>query len=274
VRRSAGEAVFNYGLLSVFALLALAPLATVVIAALHPPGAPLSGVDLPSHVGLGTFRDAWTRGGFSQSMRSSAIVTVAVVAATSVLSILAGYGFGATRFPGRDVLFAVLLLGLVIPFEALVVPLYYRFRDAGLTDTYWALILPQVGLSVSFGTFWMRAFFRAAPQELVDAARVDGAGSLTVLWRVLVPIGRPAVVTMVLLVGMWTWNEFLLALVMISDEAHRTAPLGLSAFSSRYGTDVPGLSAAAILVALPVVVVYVFLQRHFIRGMLAGAIKA
>ena len=273
MRRSGAETAINYALLVLFALLALAPLLTIVLAALQPSGSALSGVTLPSHLSFATFRHAWTEGDFSQAMRSSAIVTVAVVVASAIMSILAGYGFGATRFPGRDVLFAILLLGLVIPFEALVVPLYYRFRDAGLTDTYWALILPQVGLSVSFGTFWMRAFFRSAPKELVDAARVDGANSFTVLWRVLVPIGRPAVISMVLLIGLWTWNEFLLALVMIADDAHRTAPLGLSAFSSRYGTDVPGLSAAAILVALPVVAVYLVAQRHFIRGMLAGAIK-
>jgi raffinose/stachyose/melibiose transport system permease protein len=267
------ERTLNYLVLTLFALVALAPLATVLLAALHRPGELLTGIDVPSHLSLSTFRTAWQEGQFSQTMRSSAIVAVAVVAVTAVFSIMAGYGFGQTTFPGRDVLFAFMLIGLVVPFEALVVPLYYRFRDAGLTDTYWALILPQIGLSVSFGTFWMRAFFRAVPRELVDAARVDGASSWVVLWRVLVPVGRPAILTMVLLVFMWTWNEFLLALVMITDDAHRTAPLGLSAFSSRYGTDVPGISAAAILVALPVVVVYVFLQRHFIRGMLGGAIK-
>jgi len=115
-----------------------------------------------------------------------------------------------------------------------VIPLYYDFQDVpllhwNLLNTYWALILPQIGQSVAFGTFWMRAFFRSVPPELADAARVDGASSWRILWRVLVPIGRPAILTMVLLVFMWTWNEFLLALVMISDESHRTAPLGLSA---------------------------------------------
>ena len=119
----------------------------------------------------------------------------------------------------------------------------------------------------------MRAFFRAAPGEIIDAAKIDGASTWQTLWRVLVPIGRPAVLTLILLVFMWSWNDFLLALVMISDEAHRTAPLGLSVFKSRYGLDVPAISAAAILVALPITVLYVFLQRHFIRGMLAGSLK-
>ncbi len=267
------ERTVTYCVLLLFVVLAMAPLAGVVLAAMHPSGSLISGVSLPSSLSFATFGDAWRQGQFDQLMRSSAIVAVAVVAFTSLLSIPAGYAFGTMRFPAANLLFYVMLTGIVVPFEALIVPLYYNFRDVGLTDSYWGLILPQTALSISFGTFWMRAFFRSVPPELSDAARVDGASSWRILWRVLVPIGRPAILTMVLLVFMWTWNEFLLALVMISDETHRTAPLGLSAFQSRYGVDVPGVSAAAVFVAAPVVILYVLLQRQFLRGMLAGSIK-
>ena len=267
------ERTATHLMLALFAVLALAPLAVVVLAAMHPSGTLLSGAGLPDSLSLSTFRTAWDEGGFSQLMTSSAIVAVTVVALTTVLSIPAGYAFGTMRFPFADLLFYVILTGIVVPFESLIVPLYYSFRNVGLTDSYWGLILPQTGLSISFGVFWMRAFFRSLPPELSDAARVDGATSWRILWRVLVPIGRPAIVTMVLLVFMWTWNEFLLALVMISDQTHRTAPLGLSAFQSRYGVDVPGVSAAAVFVAAPVVILYVLTQRQFLRGMLAGSIK-
>jgi raffinose/stachyose/melibiose transport system permease protein len=267
------ERTATHATLALFAVLALAPLVVVVLAAMHPSGALLSGAGLPDSLSLSTFRTAWDEGGFSRLMTSSAIVAVTVVALTTVLSIPAGYAFGTMRFPFADLLFYVILTGIVVPFESLIVPLYYSFRNVGLTDSYWGLILPQTGLSISFGVFWMRAFFRSLPPELSDAARVDGATSWRILWRVLVPIGRPAIVTMVLLVFMWTWNEFLLALVMISDQTHRTAPLGLSAFQSRYGVDVPGVSAAAVFVAAPVVILYVLTQRQFLRGMLAGSIK-
>jgi len=267
------ERTATHVMLALFAVLALAPLVTVVLAAMHPSGTLLSGAGLPDSLSLSTFRAAWDEGGFSQLMTSSAIVAVTVVALTTVLSIPAGYAFGTMRFPFADLLFYVILTGIVVPFESLIVPLYYSFRNVGLTDSYWGLILPQTGLSISFGVFWMRAFFRSLPPELSDAARVDGATSWRILWRVLVPIGRPAIVTMVLLVFMWTWNEFLLALVMISDQTHRTAPLGLSAFQSRYGVDIPGVSAAAVFVAAPVVILYVLTQRQFLRGMLAGSIK-
>jgi raffinose/stachyose/melibiose transport system permease protein len=267
------ERTLNYLILVAFTGLAIVPLIGLLLAALHRPGEMPAGFSLPDRLDLSSFRNAWTEGHFSTYLRSSAIVAVSVVVASALLAIPAGYAFGTMRFPGATPLFYVFLIGMIVPFEAMILPLYYNLRDLGLTETYWALILPQVGLSISFGTFWMRAFFRSAPRELIEAARMDGATSWTVLWRVLVPIGRPAITTMMVLIFMWTWNDFLLALVMVTDEGLRTAPLGLSYFQGRFGSDVPGLAAAAVIVALPVVIVYVFLQRHFIRGMLSGAIK-
>jgi raffinose/stachyose/melibiose transport system permease protein len=266
------EQALNHAILGVFSLIALAPLVAILATALQDPNGTAS---FGSFDGLhiGNFATAWRDGHFGTYLRSSAIVAVAVVVAAGALSILAGYAFGLMRFRGADVLFYVLLLGLIVPMEAMIVPLYYDFRDLGLTDTYWGLILPQVGLSIAFGTYWMRAFFRGVPRSLIEAARIDGASSWFVLWRVLLPLARPAVLTMTVLLFMFTWNEFLLALVMVSDEGLRTAPLGLSFFQGRNQSDQTLLAAGAVIVAAPVIVVYVFLQRHFIRGMLSGAVK-
>src|SRR5262249_13217884 len=161
----------------------------------HRPGEVTAGFSFPGSLHFDTFVEAWSRGHFSAYLRSSAIVVVVVVLATSVFSVLSGYAFGTMRFPLSGPLFYLLLAGIIVP-------LYYDFRDLGLTDTYWALILPQIGLSVSFGTFWMRAYFRSVPRELVEAARMDGASTLRTLVRVLVPMGRPAIVTMMLVVFM------------------------------------------------------------------------
>jgi raffinose/stachyose/melibiose transport system permease protein len=253
------EQVMAHLVLGVFGLIALAPIARIVLLALGE---------------AGSFTTAWDDGHFSAYLRSSLIVAVSVVAIATVLSILAGYAFGMMRFRGQQALFYVFLLGLMVPLEATIVPLYYDLRDVGLTDTYWALILPQAGVSIAFGTFWMRAFFRSVPRSLVEAARLDGSSSWVTLWRVILPLGRPAVLTMVVLVFMWTWNEFLLPLVMVSDESLRTAPLGLAFFQGRNTSDEALLAAGSLIVAAPVVLVYVFLQRHFIRGMLSGAVKA
>jgi raffinose/stachyose/melibiose transport system permease protein len=266
------ELSVTYAILGAFSLLALAPLVGIVFTAVQDQDE-LAAFGTFHGVHLGNFADAWRDGNFGTYLRSSGIVTVSVVAISGVLSILAGYAFGLMRFRGATVLFYVFLLGLMVPTEAVIVPLYYDFRDLGLTDTYWALILPQIGTSVAFGTFWMRAYFRTVPRSLVEAARLDGASSWFTLWRVLLPLARPAVLTMTVLLFMWTWNEFLLALVMVSDEGLRTAPLGLSFFQGRNQTNLTLLAAGAVIVATPVVVLYVFLQRHFIRGMLSGAVK-
>jgi raffinose/stachyose/melibiose transport system permease protein len=248
------EQVLAHLVLGVFAVIALAPVVKIVL-------------------GAGDIATAWDEGNFQTYFRSSVIVTTAVVATSTVLSILAGYAFGLMRFRGSEVLFYLFVLGLTVPLEALVVPLYYDLRDVGLTDTYWSLILPQAALSTAFGTFWMRAFFRSVPRSLIEAARLDGSSSWVTLWRIVLPLGRPAVLTMVVLVFMWTWNEFLLALVMVSDESLRTAPLGLAFFQGRNTSDEGLLMAGSLIVAAPVVIVYLFLQRHFIRGMLSGAVK-
>jgi raffinose/stachyose/melibiose transport system permease protein len=266
------EQALTYVLLGAFSLVALVPIAGIVLTALQRTGG-LASFGAVDGVHVRNFVTAWDDGHFSSYLRSSVIVAVSVVLCSSLLSVLAGYAFGLMRFRGEQVLFYLFLLGLMVPLEATIVPLYYDLRDYGLTDTYWALILPQVGVSTAFGTFWMRAFFRSVPRSLIEAARLDGSSSWSTLWRVVLPLGRPAVLTMMLLVFMWTWNEFLLALVMVSDESLRTAPLGLAFFQGRNTTDFPLLAAGAVIVATPVVVLYVFLQRHFIRGMLSGAVK-
>lgn len=200
-------------------------------------------------------------------------MSVFVVAVAVVLSILSGYALGTMRFRGATVLFYLFLLGIMMPSEAIVVPLYFDLRTVGLTDTFWAVALPQVAQSVAFGTFWMRSYFRSSSRAIVEAARLDGASTGAVLWRVLVPIARPAVVTLIVLIFMWTWNEFLIPLVMVTAESLRTAPLGLAFFQGQHTQGFTLLAAGAVIVATPVVIVYLFLQRHFIAGMLEGAVR-
>ena len=269
---SRSEQTLGYVILGVFSIIALFPIVGILLTSLQDPNG-LATFGSFDGLHFSNFADAWDEGNFGTYLKSSVIVTTVVVVVAGVLSILAGYAFGQMRFRGATVLFYVFLLGLMVPMEAIIVPLYYDFRDWGLTNTYWALILPQIGTSVAFGTFWMRAFFRGVPRSLVEAARIDGASSWFTLWRVLLPLARPAVLTMTVLLFMWTWNEFLLALVMVSDENLRTAPLGLSFFQGRNTSELTLMAAGSVIVALPVVILYVFLQRHFIRGMLAGAVK-
>ncbi|MFF5720988.1 carbohydrate ABC transporter permease [Streptomyces buecherae] len=268
------ERTLTYAILALFTVVSLTPVLGILATALGPQSSLSTGFTLPDD-GLhwGNFADAWTRGHFGTYLRNSALVTLSVVAVATLLSVLAGYAFGVMRFPGSTVLFYLFVLGLALPQEALVVPLYFDLRHLELTDTYWGLILPQAAQSLAFGVFWMRTYFRGSARSVIEAARIDGANSWTTLWRVLVPMARPAISTLVVIVFMWTWNEFLMALVMVSDEAHRTVPLGLAFFQGQHSSETALLAAAAVLIALPVVIVYVALQRRFIAGMLSGAVK-
>ena len=269
------EQLLSYAVLGVFSVIAFYPILSIVLLAMHQRSDLVTGFSLPDSLDFSTFSAAWEEGALGTGLRNSLIVAAVVSVVSAFLSTLAGYAFGAMRFRGSDLLFYLLLVGLIFPYEATVIPLYYLFKDYGLTDSLWALILPQIGLSVPFGTFWMRAFFRSTPGALVEASRLDGASSFVTLWRVLLPQAWPAITTMLVLVFMWTWNEFLLALVMIQSDELRTAPLGLALFAgaNRGSQDVTLTAAAAVIVALPVVIVYIFLQRSFIRGMFAGAVK-
>ena len=267
---SATERFLNYAVLIVFSLLVLAPMVNILAQAFGPRDA-AAGREGAFHPG--NFLAAWQEGRFGQYMGTSVLVAAIVVTLTVILSVLTGYAFGTMTFRGSTVLFYLFLLGIMVPGETIVVPLFFDLRALGLTDTVWAVAMPQVAQSLAFGTYWMRTYFRGVSPAIVDAARMDGASPRRILWSVLVPMGRPAITTMVVLVFMWTWNEFLIPLVMSPTGAFRTAPLGLAFFQGQYTQGTALLAAGAVLVALPVVVLYFILQRHFIKGMLEGAVK-
>jgi raffinose/stachyose/melibiose transport system permease protein len=266
--------VLGYLVLGLVGLFAIFPVLTIWVTGFKTDAELLQGYfSLPESWNFDNFIEAWDRGRFGTFFINSVIVVIPVVIGTLVLATLAGFGFARYRFRGRGVLFFLLLLGLMVPFEAVIIPLYYDFRAIGLLNSYWALILPQIGLSVAFGTFWMRAFFLTAPGELLDAAAVDGATPLQSLRYVLLPLAGPALLTLGVLVFTWTWNEFLLALVLVSDESNRTLPVGLAFFVGQYTSEVPLLAAAATIVSLPIIILFLIFQRNFIRGMVSGAVR-
>jgi raffinose/stachyose/melibiose transport system permease protein len=250
------------------AIVTLYPLAALVSTALSPTG---NGGLSFGRFSLNAFGYAWRAGDFSRFMLNTAIVTVSVVAISAVIAVMAGYSIALARPPGaRWVLYAA-VFGFMLPTEALIIPWYYQFRAAGIVNTYWSMILPQAAQSVAFGTFWMYLAFRSVPGSLSEAARLDGASPSALLWRVLVPNVAPAVKTMAALVFLWTWNAFLLPLVMISNQALYPVTVGLSAFQGAHFNNYAALAAGSCLAALPVVIVYLFAQRSFIAGIFAGS---
>ncbi|MER6526822.1 carbohydrate ABC transporter permease [Streptomyces sp. NPDC001508] len=264
------EKVFNYTFLTLLALGVLFPVVWILGVAVSPD---IAGTLDLGHLQWSNFTEAWQEAGFNNYLKSSLIITGTVVCVSTVLAIFSGYAFGVLGVVGEKVLFPVLLFGIMIPMEAIIVPLYYDLQGQGLTDTYQGIILAHVGLGVSFGAFWMRAAFRSVPPSIGESAQMDGANSWIMLWRVYLPIARPAILTFVLLSFMWTWNDYFLSLILVSDPAHQPMTLGLGAFSGRYLVHINLLAAAAVLISLPVVILYLFFQRQFIRGMLSGAVK-
>jgi len=268
------ERVMTHGLLVLFAIVAVYPLVSIALLALSPRTDIITGFHVPTTLTLDNFSTAWDGARFDEALINSAIVALTVVVVSVALSVLAGYALGTMRVPGGTLMFFVLMTGLIIPYESLIIPLYHMFRGWLLLDSLPALILPQIGVSVTLGTFWMRGFFRSTPAAIVEAARVDGAGTLRTLVGILVPSARPAILTLSVLIFMYTWNDFLLALVMNPSGRVFTAPLALSFFAGAQRTsDQTVVAAAAVLVAIPVMLFYIALQRQFLRGFLTGAVK-
>ena len=262
-----------YAVLVLLGAATLVPLVSILLASLQPSGSAVSGLSWPDDLTFENYRSAWSAAGFGTLLRNSAFVAVLVVPATLVAATLAGYALGTLELRGNRGLFVFFVSGLTIPVELVVIPLYYDLRSFGLTNTLWAVILVEIGLFMPFGVFWMRTHFRSMPIELVEAARIDGASSLRVLRSVLLPISGPALTTLGALVFMWSWNQFLLVLILIQDTDLRTAPAGLGFFVGQYTTDIPVLAAGTVIVIVPVMVVYLVFQRHFINGLVQGAVK-
>lgn len=269
------ETIIGHGVLIIAAVIALYPFLSILSLAMSRPGERPSGVGIPTSLYFGNFAQAWERGGFSSALLSSLIVAVAVVAGTLLLTTPAAYALTRGTSKVLLVLSGLLLLGLVMPYEATVIPLYHMFESWGLLNTYWALILPQIGLSTSFAVLWLRVTFTQLPESLTEAAALDGASRMRTLRSIIVPVTVPALITLGTLLFLFTWNEFLLALVLVPDgQTVQTAPLALSFFAGNRRLSDPAVTAAAaVLVALPVLVLYLIFQRRLISGMLSGAVK-
>lgn len=258
------------GLLSLFAVV---PLLWVLTTSLRTkPEILRDPLGLPTTLNWQNYSEAWVAGNFSQYFLNSLVVVVPTVAGVLLLSLLAAYAFALYTFPLKRTLFILLLFGMTVPVGILIIPLYYQMLSLGLLDTLWAIILPQLALGIPISTLLLRTFIAELPGEIIDAARLDGCGSTRLLWWIVFPLSRSAMITLVILQFMWIWNQFLLPVVLIHDRAARTLPTALSAFLGRYGTDTHLLMAGAAISFLPVVIIFVIFQKRFIKGISAGAL--
>ncbi|HYN89296.1 MAG TPA: carbohydrate ABC transporter permease [Ardenticatenaceae bacterium] len=211
------------------------------------------------------------RGGFHIFFRNSLFVAVCVTTLVLLTSALTGYVFAKFRFRGQNLLFLLVLSTLMIPFNISIIPLYELMLDLKWTNSFWALIIPSAYSPL--GIFLMRQFMHSIPNELIDAARIDGASEWGIFFRIVLPLSTAALAALGIFTFMWNWDDFLWPLVIVDEPALYTLPLGLAQLRGRFGTDVASLCAGACVAVLPVLVVYLFAQRRFIEGIALTGLK-
>jgi raffinose/stachyose/melibiose transport system permease protein len=249
------------------------PFISIFMTALHPSGTVPGGLDWPANPQWGNFLEAFKVAKMPALLLSSTFIVVAVVPLALVISTMAGFAIGMLRIPGSSVLLLLFVFGLTLPFPGIIIPIYILERAIHIYNTRFAIVLPLIALYMPFAVFWMRAHFVNMPAEISEAARVDGATTWDLFWHIHVPLARAPIASLGILMAVWTWNQFLLALVLVEDPTQRTMAGALGAFQGHYATDVPLLCAGTILILVPTLVIFVLFQRQIIAALLQGSLK-
>lgn len=265
--------VVLYPVFTVLAVVILFPVVWMIYSSFKSNAAIFDNVfALPTSLRLENYERVFRNAGLATWFGNSVLVTVASVLGLLVLSTMGAYAFAMLRFRGKTLFFLFFLVGLMVPPQALIISGYGWMSVLGLIDSRWALIFTYFGWT-SFGVLVLRNFFESIPHEIVESARIDGAGHLRVFWNILLPLARPSVSTVAIFLFMWTWNDFLYPLVYMQSQEKYTLPLGVMQLNGQYqpewGLQMAGLTVATVIP----LAVYYFLQKQFVRGILVGAVK-
>lgn len=267
------SAVLVHLALGLGAVATLAPLLWMVSASFMPTGeaTEIPPRLLPSVPTLEHYRDLFTRLELGRHLWSSTLIATSATVISLFLNSMAGYAFAKLRFAGRDRVFRLLLAALVIPAQVSMLPLFLLLKEMHLINTTMAAIVP--GMASVFGIFLVRQYALAIPDTLLDAARIDGAGELRIYWSLVLPFCRPVLVTLALFTFMGTWNDFLWPLIVLADDDLYTLPVALANLLGEHAQDTELMMAGSVLTVLPVLVLFVALQRQYVAGIMAGALK-
>ncbi|MDP9475303.1 MAG: carbohydrate ABC transporter permease [Actinomycetota bacterium] len=264
--------------LGFFAALVLYPLLLIVSTAVKDPlDVTADPFALFTSVNLQNFVDAWTLGGFGGYFWNTLVITAFTLLGTITLSVLAGYALARLYFPGRNIVFLIFMTGLMFPFFSVMIPLFYELRDLGLLGTKVGLVLVLVagtsGFGLPIGVFLMRSFYMDLPEELANAARVDGANEFQVFRHIMLPLSGPGVAVLSVLVFFQTWNVFIVPLLYLPGTENRVLATGLYLFASGRTQETELIAAGSLIMVIPVVIVFLVFQKLFVRGLTAGALK-
>jgi len=252
---------------------ALLPLLWMLSASLMPAGeATAFGHHLlPTTVTFEHYRALFTRLNLARDAANSALLAAAVTLISLALNSMAGYAFAKFRFAGRDRIFRVLLAALVIPGQVAMLPLFLMLREMGCINSYWGVIIP--GMASIFGIFLIRQYALSIPDSLLDAARIDGAGEFRIYWSLVLPVCKPILVALAIFTFMGTWNDFLWPLIVLTDSDMYTLPVALANLVGEHVQDTELMMAGSVLTVLPVVILFMALQRYYIEGIMSGGVK-
>ncbi len=261
-------------ILAVIAVLMTAPSVMTVFTSLKPPAELVRPAWLPPiDITFQHFERVWNEGGFSRYFLNTVLISTVDAIVMIVLASMTAYAMVFMNFRGKLALQILFVVGLMIPVTAIILPLYTTIRSVGLINTHLGVILPDLALALPVFVFMFSSYFLSIPKALHEAARIDGANEFQIYRRVVMPVSVPAIITTGLLEFLWSWNDLLLRLLLLPSEGMRTLSVGLLNFQGTQTRDISGLSAGTVVMAVPVVLLFLFFQRHFVRGMTAGAVK-
>lgn len=225
----------------------------------------------PSEVVWSNFAKAWTSLPFSQWYVNSLVIALIAVVITVSINLLAGYTFAKYRFPGRNIIFFAMLSTLMIPIQAIIVPEFLIVAKLGWVDTYWGVVFPRA--AEAFGIFMVRQFMMSIPDELIEAARLDGASEFAIFRKVVLPLSKPAIAVLVIFTFMWRWNDFAWPIAVLQSQGAYTVPLGLNLMRGPYGTEWSYMMGMALVSIVPMLLIFFLFQRHFVRGIASTGLK-
>jgi multiple sugar transport system permease protein len=255
------------------ALITLAPLAWMIAASLMAPGEANTFPPrfLPRHPTFANYVALFTRLDLARHFLNSALVTTAAMALSVIITSMAGYAFAKLPFPGRERLFRRLALAMIVPAQVGMLPLFLLLRQLGLVNTYVGVLIPY--LASVLGIFLIRQYVFSVPDDLLDAARVDGAGEFRIFWAIVVPIIRPILVTLAMFTFLSAWNDFMWPLIILSDSTKYTLPVALANLVGEHVQDTELMMAGSVIAVLPALMVFLVFQRTYVRGIMAGSVK-
>jgi multiple sugar transport system permease protein len=226
---------------------------------------------LPAHATLENYRELFLRAGMGRYLLNSLLVAGAITVLSLSVNLMAGYAFAKLAFAGRERLFQLLLGALVIPAQVTMLPLFLLLKYLGLVNSYAGVVMPA--MATVFGIFLVRQYVRGVPDELIEAARIDGAGELRVFLQIVLPLLKPIVVTLAIFTFLAAWNDFMWPLIVLTGQEHYTLPIGLASLAREHAQDTELMMAGSVITVLPVIVLFLSMQRYYLEGLLLGSVK-